>query len=187
MTDRTAQKTALRECMKARRATLDPALGHLLAAHVLESGLVPEGAVVAGYWPLPGEIDILPLLEALHGRGHRLALPETPPLGSPLVFRAWTPGDVLVKGRFGTMVSTGAMVTPEVILVPLLAFDARGNRLGFGGGYYDRTLGLFGSALCIGCGFAAQEVEAVPVEATDLRMDAVATELRVVKVPGSGV
>jgi len=171
------RKAALRRQMKAlRTAIVAPDAGAKLAEHVLASGLITPGALVAGYWPLPGEIDLLPLLHALHARGHVLALPETPPVGHPLVFRAWAPGETLVAGRFGTMFAPGAEVTPEVILVPLLAFDAHGNRLGFGGGYYDRTLAVFGKALRIGCAFAKQEVEIVPVEATDLPLHAVATE-----------
>ncbi|WP_298213709.1 5-formyltetrahydrofolate cyclo-ligase [Acidocella sp.] len=174
--DPAAAKTALRGRMRALRAGLDAARGRDLARHVLASGLIPAGAVVAGFLPMRGEIDILPLLEALRARGHRLALPETPPPGAPLTFHAWTPGAPLRPGRYGTRHPEGEALTPEVLLVPLLAFDARGHRLGYGGGYYDRSLAALPRALAIGCAYAAQEVAELPAEPTDMPLDAVATE-----------
>jgi 5-formyltetrahydrofolate cyclo-ligase len=159
-----------------RRAGQNPALGTQLAAHLLRDAPRPPGAVIAGFHPLPGEIDILPLLHALHDRGHQLALPETPLRGHPLIFRAWTPGAALTPGRFNTLHPTGAMILPDYFLIPLLAFDSTGNRLGYGGGYYDRTLATFPTAPRIGCAFAAQEFSAVPTEPHDLKLHAIATE-----------
>jgi 5-formyltetrahydrofolate cyclo-ligase len=160
----------------AARAACDPALGALVAAHVLRDCPPPAGAVVSGVWPLPGEIDLRPLLKELHARGHTVVLPVTPPRGQPLTFRRWRPGDVLVAERFGTMAPTGETAVPDFLLVPLLAFDRRGYRLGYGGGYYDRTLAALPRRFALGFGFAAQEVDAVPVGPTDIRLDAVATE-----------
>ncbi|MDD2704121.1 MAG: 5-formyltetrahydrofolate cyclo-ligase [Acidocella sp.] len=171
-----AKKAALRAEMTGLRASWDPSVGAMLAAHVLAACIVPPGAVVAGFWPMPGEIDIRPLLEALHERGHRICLPETPKMGLPLIFRAWTPGTDMVTGRFGTCHPLGEIIHPDLLLVPLLAFDAQGNRLGYGGGYYDRTLAQRPDAFRLGCAFAAQEVSNVPVEATDLPLHAVVTE-----------
>src|ERR1700722_3398733 len=161
------------------RAGCDPALGARLAEHVLRGCAPVPGAVVAGFWPMAHEIDILPLLNALAGSGHEICLPETPKMGLPLIFRTWQPGDTLAEGRFGTMHPLGEVLVPDFVLVPLLAFDAQGNRLGYGGGYYDRTLAGLPDAFRLGCAFAAQEFSAVPVEATDLRLHAVATELGV--------
>jgi len=164
------------EALKLRR-NCDPAWGSKLTEHVLRDCMPPVGAIVGGFWPLEGEIDIRPLLHALHERGHEIALPETPAMGNPLIFRTWLPGAPLVAGRFRTQHPAGALVTPDFILVPLLAFDMQGNRLGYGGGYYDRTLAGLPNAFRLGCAFAAQEIEKVPVEANDLKLHAVATEL----------
>lgn len=164
----------------AARLGQPPALGIRLAGHVLDAGLIPPRAVVAGFWPLDGEIDIRPLLLALVGRGHPVALPVTPPRGQPLRFARWRPGEALHPGPFGTRHPAGEPLTPDALLVPLLAFDARGGRLGYGGGYYDRTLAALPGHRSIGCAFAAQEVTSVPAGPTDMRLHAVATERGVI-------
>jgi 5-formyltetrahydrofolate cyclo-ligase len=151
---------------------------------VLQDCRPPPEAIVAGFWPLPGEIDILPLLHALAKAGQPLCLPVTPPRGQPLSFRRWQPGAVLLPGRFGTQHPDGEALVPDFLLVPLLAFDAAGNRLGYGGGYYDRTLAALSGAFRLGCGFQAQEIPQVPVGATDVPMHAVATETGIRKVEG---
>ena len=179
--DLTAAKRAAREAALAARAACDPALGAHVAAHILRDCPPPSGAVVSGVWPLPGEIDLRPLLEVLHARGHAVVLPVTPPRGQPLTFRRWRPGDLLVPERFGTMAPTGEVAVPDFVLVPLLAFDRRGYRLGYGGGYYDRTLAALPRRFALGFGFAAQEADAVPVGPTDIRLDAVATERGIIR------
>ena len=169
----TAKRQA-RAAAFAARAACDPAWGAALIQIV--PPIVPPDALVAGFWPLDGEIDIRPLLHALHATGHRLALPHTPPRGQPLTFHAWSPGDPLQFGRFGTRVPAGPAVTPTLLLVPLLAFDRRGYRLGYGGGYYDRTIAGSPGIATIGCGFAAQEVAAIPAGPTDMKLGHIATE-----------
>jgi 5-formyltetrahydrofolate cyclo-ligase len=171
-----AKKAALRVEMHGLRAGLDPALGAKLTDHVISAGIIPAGAVVAGYWPMPHEIDILPLLLTLHARGHALCLPETTRPGDALIFRAWKPGAKMVQGRYNTQHPEGAEMTPDFLLIPLLAFDESGHRLGYGGGYYDRTLARRPSAFRLGCAFAAQQVAQVPHEDTDLPLHAAATE-----------
>ncbi len=174
-------KAQLRERALRIRAACDPALGTELARHVLADCPPPPGAVVGGYWPMGDEIDIRPLLYALAERGFVICLPETPPRGKPLLFKKWEPGTEMVPGRFGTEYPAGEILRPDFVLVPLLAFDARGNRLGYGGGYYDRTLAALPGAFRLGCAFAAQEVAEVPVGELDLNLDAIATEKRSLK------
>jgi 5-formyltetrahydrofolate cyclo-ligase len=180
-----ATKTALREAALRRRAGCDPALGAQLAAHVLRDCAPAEGAIVAGFWPLQGEIDVLPLLRTLAGRAFRLCLPVTPARGNALTFRAWRPGDDLVLGRFGTMHPEGEALTPDFILTPLLAFDPAGNRLGYGAGYYDRTFAALPAAFRLGCAFAAQKFPHVPHTPHDIKLHAIATEAGVERVNAS--
>ena len=150
--------------MLRRRAGFAPA--------ALHTGAALEGRCIAGYWPIRGEIDPRPLLLAL---GRPIALPVTGPRGSALEFRLWRPGDELVPGPFGLSEPTGPRAEPDVLLVPLLAFDACGRRLGYGGGYYDRTIAATG-ALAIGAAYAAQEVAAVPVGPDDRPLAGIVTE-----------
>ncbi len=178
-------KRAARAWARGVRADCNPALGAVLAEHVLRDCPPPAGVVVSGYWPMRSEIDIRPLLLALHERGHPIALPVTPRRGEKLSFRRWRPGDELQREPFGTMRPTGEECVPAFLLVPLLAFDCRGYRLGYGGGYYDRTLAGLPGAFALGCGYAAQEMAAVPAAAYDVRLDAVATERGVVLCAGT--
>jgi 5-formyltetrahydrofolate cyclo-ligase len=173
-------KRAARARARGMRAGCDPALGAALAEHVLRNCPPPPGAIVSGFWPIGEEIDIRPLLHALHERGHPIVLPITPKRGDPLTFRLWQPGDVLVSEKFGTMRPTGEERIPTFLLVPLLAFDRFGHRLGYGGGYYDRTLSLLKNTFALGCAYAAQELDEVPVAPYDARLDAVATERGVI-------
>ncbi len=140
-----------------------------------------RGAVVAGFWPMPGEIDVLPLMMALRDLGHDLALPCTPRLGHPLIMRAWTPCDKLKHGPFGTREPYANVpeIRPDIVLMPLLAFTPSGERLGYGGGYYDRTLASLrasGEVFTCGVAFAGQEAASLPIDKYDQPMDAVLTE-----------
>jgi 5-formyltetrahydrofolate cyclo-ligase len=179
-TDLIAAKRVARQRALTARAACDPGCGATLAEHVLREVPPPIGAVVSGFWPMGQEIDIRPLLHALHERGHPIVLPETPKRGNPLIFRLWRPGGVLVPERFGTMRPTGEVLLPDFLLVPLLAFDRRGNRLGYGAGYYDRTLADLPSRFRLGVAYATQELDDVPSGPYDARLDAVATERGVI-------
>jgi 5-formyltetrahydrofolate cyclo-ligase len=171
-------KAEARRAALARRAKLDPALGAALVRVVLDGMPPPAGAVVAGFWPMGQEIDLRLLLHALHDRGHPIALPVTPPRGAPLSFRRWRPGDGLDRGPMGTRQPgpEAEVLKPDVLLVPLLAFDRRGYRLGYGGGYYDRTLAALPGAVALGIAYAAQELDEVPAGPEDARLAAIATE-----------
>lgn len=182
--DLIAAKRAVRERMLAAREAWDPACGAALAQHVLGRP-PPPGAVVSGFWPIGQEIDIRPLLNALHERGYAIVLPETPKRGNPLIFRLWIPGSVMVQERFGTYRPDGEMREPDFLLVPLLAFDRRGYRVGYGAGYYDRTLAALPGRFRLGVAYAAQELDEVPAGPYDQRLDAVATERGVIICKGS--
>jgi 5-formyltetrahydrofolate cyclo-ligase len=180
--DLDAAKRAARGAAIERRLGQDPvACGKALAAHVVRECLPPSGAIVSGFWPLTGEIDLRALLHSLHDRGNPIVLPVTPKRGQPLSFRRWRPGDAMIPERFGTMRPTGEDLIPDFLLIPLLAFDLSGNRLGYGGGFYDRTLSGLPGRFRLGCGFAAQQVDAVPVGPYDQKLDAVATENGIIR------
>lgn len=140
----------------------------------------PKGKNIAGYWPLGDEIDCRPALEALSQAGALVALPVVAGQGQVLIFRAWKPGDTLEQGPFGTMHpnTRSPVVCPHVLLVPLIAYDLEGGRLGYGAGYYDRTIASLrahGQVTSIGLAYDAQRVDAVPVDTHDQPLDAVIT------------
>ncbi len=183
--DLVAAKQTLRASMLARRATCDaPACGEALAGHVLRDCPPEAGAVVSAFWPLGDEIDLRPLMHALHARGNPVVLPVTPQRGNPLTFRRWRPGDAMETERFGTLRPTGEEMVPDFLLIPLLAFDVAGRRLGYGAGYYDRTLPGLPGRFRLGCAYAAQQVDEVPAGPYDVRLDAVATERGILRCGG---
>ncbi|MDO8884851.1 5-formyltetrahydrofolate cyclo-ligase [Pseudotabrizicola sp.] len=167
-----ARKTAF----AVRKAAF--AAGQGQAAELLADVLAGNrGAVLSGYMPMRTEIDPLPAMAAHQGA---VGVPVIMGPAQALRFREWSPGCAMVAGAFGALIpADGVWLEPEVLIVPLLAFDARGYRLGYGGGFYDRTLeGLRarGPVLAIGFAFAAQEVAEVPIDATDQRLDMIVTE-----------
>ncbi len=135
--------------------------------------------VYAAYLPIRSEISSLPLIAALHDAGQPTAMPVTPAEGNPLSFRAWAVGDALEDGPYGTRQPPvgDPPVLPNVILAPLLAFDSAGWRLGYGGGFYDRTIADFAArgykASVIGLAYDGQKLEKVPVGPFDMPLDAV--------------
>lgn len=177
MTDST--KSALRITARAHRATLTRAdFADAVARFADDIGAAP-GAIIAGYFPFRDEADPRVLLSALASRGHPLALPCVES-GRPLGFRSWKMGDAMHAnpGAYGIAepLPAAPAVVPQVVLVPLLAFDAKGHRLGYGGGYYDRTLRALFGARAIGVAYAGQEVPLLPSQPHDHPLDAVVTE-----------
>lgn len=164
----------------------DPAAGEALKQHLTEALPMPPGIAISGYWPLEGEIDVRPALEGYHAEGHPVGLPVVVAKGEALLFRRWEPGVDLVVGPFKVLTppaETGE-VMPEILLVPMLAFDPDGYRLGYGGGFYDRTLAKLrarGHALAVGVAYAAQEMAHVPRGPYDQPLDYVVTERAVFK------
>lgn len=159
----------------------DPEAGLALKRHLTEALAMPPGIAVSGYWPLEGEIDVRPALAGYHAEGHPIGLPVVVAKGEPLVFRRWQPGEELVMGRFRVLTPSerAAEITPQILLVPLLAFDPDGYRLGYGGGFYDRTLAKLrqhGQILAVGVAYAAQETAFVPRGPYDQPLDLIVTE-----------
>lgn len=140
-----------------------------------------EGAVISGYAPLKSEIDPGPLLTQLARRGHPIALPYVEAADRPLKLKRWLPGEKLTAGQFGVRQpsSEAEDLNPDILLVPLVAFDMEGYRLGRGGGFYDRTieeLKARGPVLTVGVAFSAQNILRVPREGHDQRLDWIVTE-----------
>ena len=177
MTTLTEIKARARADAFAARAVAH-ARGQGQAAEILADYLAPHrNRPLSGYMAMRTEIDPLGAMTAHQGP---VGVPVILGKGQPLRFREWAPGCALVEGAFKALIpAEGAWIEPEILIVPLVAFDARGYRLGYGGGFYDRTLeGLRARrpTLAIGFAFAAQELPEVPIEPTDQRLDAIVTE-----------
>jgi 5-formyltetrahydrofolate cyclo-ligase len=182
------EKQALRVRARKMRLVADQKEGPIAAAaaanHLLDRvdavGAGP-GRVVAGYWPIATEIDDRPLLARLHERGCICALPVVVAREAPLAFRRWAPLDDLEPGEHETMQprADAPEVTPDIVVVPMVAFDAQGWRLGQGVGYYDRTLAALrnaGPVVTVGMAYAAQRFDAVPHGPLDQPLDWLLTE-----------
>ena len=174
------EKSRARLQAKQKRLTAHhPARAIDLLAHY--PALEFRGMTIGGIWPLPGEIDTRPLQNNLAAMGEKLSLPCTPKKGHPLTFRHWTSGDKLKAGPYQTRepYPDQPVIFPDLVFVPLLAFTSRGERLGYGGGFYDRTLqSLAERQEVFACGIAynAQEAVTLPTDKYDVRLDAILTE-----------
>lgn len=141
--------------------------------------------IVSGFFPYQSEIDTRPLLGKLAGDGWTTCLPVVIAQGIPLQFRRWFPGEPTIPGIWGIPrpSESSLEVEPDVLIIPLLAFDRKGYRLGYGGGFYDRTLErlrIKKNIIAIGVGYAAQEVEHVPVDSFDQQLDFILTEREII-------
>lgn len=173
-----SQKKLLRLSMKEKRALLfqqDPEAGHKLTILFFKFFELSSSLIIGGYWPIGSELDIRPLLKKLMTLGHQCALPCVTPQG--LEFHLWTDLIGLTKGTFQTPEPplSSELVIPDVLLVPLLSFDKRGHRLGYGQGHFDRYLHKH-PILTIGIGFKGQEIETVPTQSHDFSLDYILTE-----------
>lgn len=183
------RKAALRAAQRRKRRTAAATVGSMaaeaIADRVAQGFRLPPAGIVSGYWPLQDELDPRPCMDRLAALGHPLALPRVQGRGRPLAFHAWQPGDPLLAGPFGVMEPSpdAPVVSPRILLVPLLAFDRQGRRLGYGAGYYDMVLrdlrARDPAPIAIGIAFAAQEVAEVPTGPRDEALDAVVTERHV--------
>lgn len=173
---------ARKAAFAARKAAhMDASLKTPVATvHLLGQIGPAKGRVIAGYMPIRTEISPVSAMAALHRAGARLCVPVIEGAGQPLMFREWTPDVPMDTGPFGAQVPTGGdWLIPEILIVPLVAFDAGLHRLGYGGGFYDRTLERLrarAQTIAIGYAYGAQELPDVPQEPTDQPLDAVITE-----------
>ena len=175
------RKSAL-DARDAMDAAVRVAAGEKLAARGLPFEIA-AGTTVSGYSPIRSELDPAPLMRKLAEQGARLALPAVMARGKSLIFRAWSPGDRLTLGMLGIPEPSpaAAEVVPDVMLVPLAAFDHAGHRIGYGAGHYDYTFAHLRKTKAvrgIGLAFAAQQIKAVPALAHDVALDYVLTETR---------
>lgn len=181
-----AQKSVLRAAALARREALSGEDRAAAAEAIARRGLpfeIAYGAVVSGYSPIRNEIDPTPLMQKLAGDGARLALPAVMARGKSLAFRAWSPDDRLMLGPLGILEPSpaAAEIVPDIMLVPLAAFDRAGHRIGYGAGHYDYTLAHLRKVkaiTAIGVAFSLQEIAGIPAGPHDVALDYVLTETR---------
>mgnify|MGYP000193770981 FL=1 len=185
MTDLTQVKAEARKAAFARRKAAHDAAGPGEAAHLSQVLAGHRGVPLSGYMAIRTEIDPLPAMEEAAAHGP-VCVPVIQRLGLPLKFSRWSPGCKLKEGPFGAMIpEADEFIEPEILIVPLVAFDRRGGRLGYGGGFYDRTLEMLRAkrpTLAIGFAYAAQEAEALPLEPTDQPLDMIVTEAGVIEL-----
>ena len=171
-----------RERLIARRLALDSgdrrAWSEKIAARLEELIGEVAGLTVSAYWPFRGEPDLRALIERIVARGGRGALPVVVERGRPLIFRAWTPGDALERGVWNIPVpADGAEVTPDVVIAPVVGFDRACYRLGYGGGFFDRTLAAMAARPRVfGVGYAQAAIPTIYPQPHDIPMDAVVTQ-----------
>lgn len=185
--DNTAWRRALRRDMVARRAALSDAGHEALSARIVDHLLtaLPLPRIVAFCWPIKHEPDVRAAIPRWAAQGVSAALPVVVREGAPLAFRLWTSDTPLAADRYGIPTPTvGEFVQPDMLLLPLNGFDADGYRLGYGGGYFDRTLAaLSPRPLAVGVGFEINRLPTIRPEAHDQRLDWLVTEVGAVRLP----
>ena len=181
-------KDRLRSEGFSRRDALDKAFredaARRIAGRALDCPELQSLTPVGGYWPIRSEVDSRPLMEALLDRGQDVALSQI--IHPHLSWRLWRPGDVLIKGGFGVREPgpDAPEVFPSALLVPLVAFDRRGGRVGYGKGHFDRAIAALEAKhpiLTVGLAYAVQEIEEVPVEPHDRMLDVIVTESELIR------
>lgn len=180
---RTAERRRLRaarlDVTAEQRALVAQAIATELDLIIAERLGDPAGHVIAGYWPIKAEPSLLFWMEALHDRGARIALPVVEVPSTPLVFRAWSPGARMERGHWNIPVPTAdaAHLSPEIALAPLIGWDPGGYRLGYGGGYFDRTLAaLAPRPYVIGVGLDTSRIPTIVPQSHDIPLDVIVTE-----------
>jgi len=185
-------KSIVRKDALIRRDAIPAAERAQAAEAIAARGLplaIKPATIVSGFMPLKTEINPLPLMRRFEAAGAQLALPAIAGRGKPLIMRAFAFGDALASGQWGIREpkADAAEVAPDILLVPLLAFDRNGQRIGYGAGYYDMTIAKFRAmkrVVAVGIAYAAQEIAQVPVSERDARLDLVLTERDVIDFRG---
>ncbi len=178
------KKNARKQAFAARRAAfgtgLDQAANRRLSSYL---ATLEDFDIIAGYMPIRTEISPMQVMNELHASGKTVVVPVIAGKGKPLLFSRWTPGCAMVEGPFGAMIPEAAdYLRPQVLITPLVAFDRRGFRLGYGGGFYDRSIEMLTLAEephAVGFAYSAQELPQVPVGENDRRLNALVTEREV--------
>lgn len=175
--------------MQKKRAALSSSqtaqIAQAIARHFADHPILAFAPSLAGYVAMRGEVDVLPILAFMQRYERPTALPRLPESPAPLQFHRWNAGDALAMHALGMKepAPEAETIIPHIVLVPLLAFDETGHRLGYGGGYYDRTMQALRAEakapLFIGVGYSWQEVTALPTEPHDTKLDGILTELGV--------
>jgi 5,10-methenyltetrahydrofolate synthetase len=177
--ERQRQREIRRALTPEQRQTYAQAIAECLDVLLAKKYVDLRGKVLGGYWPIQGEFDLVFWFHALHERGVRIALPVTDKPDAPLIFRAWTPNTVMKKDCWHIPIppAESAQLTPDILLAPCVAWDTAGFRLGYGGGYFDRTLAaLSPKPFVIGVALQAAQLPTIFPQAYDVAMDAIVTE-----------
>jgi 5-formyltetrahydrofolate cyclo-ligase len=177
-----ARKLALAARRKAHDKELDEAANRNLIGQL---ALYPNAKIIAAYMPIRTEVSPLATMTILYGQNKRICVPVIQDEGLPLKFQEWTPKAKMIDGLFGAAVpDIGEFLQPDVVITPLVSFDCNGYRLGYGGGYYDRSfeeLTAIKSVAAVGFAYSAQELRTIPTEPTDHKLDALVTETKVLR------
>lgn len=177
-----ARKLAFAARKTAHGTGLDEAANRNLIGQL---ALYRDARVIAAYMPIRTEVSPIATMTILHGQEKRICVPVIQGDGQPLKFQEWTPDVEMIDGPFGAAVpETGEFLQPDVVITPLVAFDRRGYRLGYGGGFYDRSfeqLAALKSVAAVGFAYSAQELKTLPTEPTDHKLDAMVTEIEVLR------
>ncbi len=177
--ERQRQREIRRALTPEQRQTYAQAIAEYLDALLAKKYVDLRGKVLGGYWPIQGELDLVFWFHTLHERGVRIALPVTDKQDAPLIFRAWTPDTVMKKDCWHIPIppAENAQRTPDILLAPCVAWDTAGFRLGYGGGYFDRTLAaLAPKPFVIGVAMQAAQLPTIFPQTYDIAMDAIVTE-----------
>jgi 5-formyltetrahydrofolate cyclo-ligase len=161
-------------------------LSQLASEIFLDNIKILNSDIVAGFYPINNEISPLHIIKTLWGESITTSLPAITNIDQHLVFKKWQRNDSLIEGRFGIKEATGPILVPTIIIVPLVAFDIKGNRLGYGGGYYDRTLIKLKKSghnfISIGFAYGTQESQHIPTHCHDISLDYIVTDKEFIAV-----